>query len=161
MSTAREGHLIGFFESERRPVLLAEIPCFLEMMACAREELLALTRDLPEETLHWKASPHSWSIQETLRHVAGAERWYLTRILDPAGLPQFQPSQSVWKRLELVRALALERLNGLSEEVLGRVVTDASGELWSARKVFRRYLEHEREHTAHIQEISQQYRSRR
>jgi predicted RNase H-like HicB family nuclease/uncharacterized damage-inducible protein DinB len=156
-STAREGHLVGFFESDRDPVLPAEIPCFLDLMACARAELLSIVGDLPEETLDWKPDPGSWSVQETLRHVAGAERWYLTRILEPADIPNFKPSKSVWQRLEIVRESVLERLRGLGEPELSKVVADKSGELWSARKVFRRYLEHEREHTAHIQEILDQY----
>jgi predicted RNase H-like HicB family nuclease/uncharacterized damage-inducible protein DinB len=160
-STAREGHLVGFFESERWPVSIAEIPCFLELMACARVELLSLVRDLPEEILVWKPEPSSWSIHETLRHVAGAERWYLTRILDPATIPHFKPCRSVWQRLELVRKSVLERLSRLGETELSEVVADKSGELWSARKVFRRYLEHEREHTAHIQEILDQFRAAR
>jgi len=152
-STAREGHLVGFFESERQPVLPAEIPGFLDLMASARADLLSLVRDLPAETLNRRPAPGSWSVQETLRHVAGAERWYLTRILDPATIPVFKPSRSVWHRLEIVRALAVERLSALAAAERSAVVAARSGELWSARKVFRRFLEHEREHTAHIHEI--------
>ena len=57
-------------------------------------------------------------------------------------------------------SLALDRLQGLNEAVRSAVVTDESGELWSARKVFRRFVEHEREHTAHIREIMEQYETR-
>jgi hypothetical protein len=52
-----------------------------------------------------------------------------------------------------MQALSLERLQRITDEQLGAVFVDSSGELWSARKVFRRYIEHEREHTHHIQEI--------
>ncbi len=152
-STAREGNLIGFFESERQPVMPKEIPGFLDLMACSRSELLELAQNLPEAVLSWSPVPGSWPILEVLRHVAAAERWYLTRILDPATIPQFKPNRSVWSRLEAVRALALERLAGLSGAELSQISADQSGELWSARKVFRRYLEHEREHTHHILEI--------
>jgi len=57
-------------------------------------------------------------------------------------------------------SLALDRLQGLNEEVRSAMVTDESGELWSARKVFRRFVENEREHTAHIREIMEQYETR-
>ncbi len=157
-STAREGNLIGFFECERHPVAAAEIPAFLNLMGCARSELLEITQVLPDEVLYWSPGSDSWSVEETLRHVAGAERWYLTRILGSDGLPVFKPQKSVWSRLEMVRALALERLMGLGEPELCAVVTDEAGELWSARKVFRRYVEHEREHTCHIEGILEQYR---
>jgi len=152
-STARDGHLVGFFDCERAPVLPTEIPGFLDLMACARADLLALARDLPAEALRQRPAPGSWSIQETLRHVAGAERWYLTRILDPATIPVFKPTRSVWQRLAIVRALAVDRLSGLTAAERSAIVTTQSGERWSARKVFRRFLEHEREHTAHVQEI--------
>ncbi|OGO62589.1 MAG: hypothetical protein A2029_13770 [Chloroflexi bacterium RBG_19FT_COMBO_47_9] len=160
-SCAREGNLIGFFESEREPVSTEEIPNFLDLMKCARIDLLAQVHDLPEEILHWKPEPDSWSIEETLRHVAGAERWYLTRILEPATIPHFKPCKSVWKRLEMVRAVVLDCLSMLSKVERSVVVADESGELWSARKVFRRYVEHEREHTAHTQEILELYKSSR
>ena len=157
MSTASEGYLIGFFETERRPVQAEEVPGFLDLMTSARTELLSLVSDLPNETLIWQPAPESWCIQDVLRHVAGAERWYLTRILDPTTIPRFKPCKSVWQRLETVHAVALERLSRLNEDERSAMVADESGELWSARKVFRRYLEHEREHTAHIQEILSQY----
>ncbi len=152
-STARDGNLIGFFEAERLPVMSNEIPGFLDLMACSRSELLELAQNLPETVLSWPPAPGSWSILEVLRHVAASERWYLTRILDPSSLPQFKPNRSVWSRLEAVRALALGRLAVFNEVELSLVKADQSGELWLARKVFRRYLEHEREHTHHIQEI--------
>jgi predicted RNase H-like HicB family nuclease len=158
-SCAREGNLIGFFESERQPVANEEIPHFLELMKCARLELLELACDLRGEILDWKPAPDSWSVEETLRHVAGAERWYLTRILKPDSIPHFNPCKIVWQRLEIVRSAARERLSTLSVEERGTVTADEAGELWTARKVFRRYVEHEREHTAHIQEILEQYRS--
>jgi len=152
-SSGCEGNLTGFFECERQPVSAEEGPVFLDLMACARVELLELTRDLPEEVLNKQPAPGSWSIQEVLRHVAASERWYLTRILDPATVQQFRPNRSVWQRLEAVRLLAMQRLAGLSEAERSRIISDKSGELWSARKVFRRFLEHEREHTHHILEI--------
>jgi predicted RNase H-like HicB family nuclease/uncharacterized damage-inducible protein DinB len=156
-STAREGDLVGFFESDRQPVQWAEIPGFLELMQYARMELLSLTREIPPEVLEWRPESKEWTITEVLRHVAGAQRYYLTRLYDTAGIPIQQPSRSVWTRLERMQALSLAKLAEFSEEQLEVVVTDSSGELWSARKVFRRYIEHEREHTQHIQQIFEQY----
>ncbi len=152
-STGRSGGIIGFFESERVAVTAEETPGLLALMACARADLLALTRELPPDALDRRPAPKSWCILEVLRHVADAERWYLTRILDPASLPRFGPQRDIWRRLEAVRALAVERLQGLSEvERMALVVAD-DGEQWTARKVFRRFVEHEREHHAHVVEI--------
>lgn len=152
-STAREGNLIGFFESERKPILASEISSFLELMASARLETLEIVQLLPHPFLTQQPTENSWSILEILRHVADAERWYLTRILDRQSLPIFKPNASIWGRLQAVRELAVQRLSGLSEIERCQVIPDQAGELWSARKVFRRYVEHEREHTHQILEV--------
>ena len=151
-STVRGGGLVGFFESDRGPVAAGEVREFLHLMDCSRQDLLALTRDLPDEVLDWEPAPGSWSIRQILQHVANAERWYLARILASEDLPRLKRSRTVWERLEKVRALAVERLSGLSEiQRTATVVTD--GEMWTARKVFRRFIEHEREHYAHAIQV--------
>jgi predicted RNase H-like HicB family nuclease len=158
-SIAREGHLIGFFECDRIPVTPGEIPDLLRLISCARQEVLKLTQALPGEVLSWRCAAKEWCIVEVLRHVAGAQRYYLTRIFDPASIPIQPASRSVWKRLERMQLLSFEKLLHLSEEQRTAVLVDSSGELWSARKVFRRYLEHEREHTHHIQKIAGQFQA--
>jgi hypothetical protein len=60
------------------------------------------------------------------------------------------------------RRTAVERLRLLDEnERMGvfypREWTDHPEEAWTARKMLRRFLEHEREHTAQIQEILNQW----
>ena len=151
-SSVRGGGVIGFFESDREPVPAAEVEPYLRQMACSRADLLALTQPLPAEAMERQPAERAWSIAEILRHVASAERWYLSRIIDPATLPRFRPEPDVWKRLEAVRALAVERLAALSDAERTAIVVN-DGELWSARKVFRRFLEHEREHYAHVIEV--------
>jgi predicted RNase H-like HicB family nuclease len=78
---------------------------------------------------------------------------------NPQSIPIQPASRSVWKRLERMQVLSFEKLLQLSEKQRTAVVVDSSGERWSARKVFRRYLEHEREHTHHIQKIAGQYQA--
>jgi predicted RNase H-like HicB family nuclease len=158
-SIAREGHLIGFFECDLQPVTPDEIPDFLALMSCARQELIKLTHALPVEVLSWRWDAKEWCIVEILRHVAGAQRYYLTRIFEPQSIPIQPASRSVWERLERMQVLSFEKLLHLSEKQRTAVVVDSSGERWSARKVFRRYLEHEREHTHHIQKIAGQYQA--
>jgi len=130
--------VIGFFPGEEIPVPADEVPRFLRLMGHSRRELLSLVQSLDEAELDARPGGRGWSIRYILRHVAAAELWYLTRIL--------------WERLERVRRLAVERLSGLGEEERSRVAV-RDGERWSARKVFRRFLEHEREHMGHIREV--------
>jgi hypothetical protein len=56
--------------------------------------------DRPNEILIWQPAPEPCCIQDVLRHVAGAERWYLTRILNPTTIPSFKLCEPVWQRLE-------------------------------------------------------------
>lgn len=151
-SRGLEGHLVGFFESDHQPVTRAEMERLFTLMECSRADLLALTQDLPEEILNRQPAPDEWSIRQILRHVAGAEQWYLTRIYGSRTLPRLKPARTVWERLAVVRALALERLAALSEAQRSEEVI-RDGELWTARKVFRRFLEHEREHYNHVLKV--------
>lgn len=151
-SRAADGHMVGFFNCDLQPVTQEEVRSFLAIMSCSRQDLLALTREIAQLALNHLPAPGAWSIAQILRHVAGAERWYLTRILDRRTLPKLKPSPTLWHRLESVRALAIDSLQNLTEEQRSTLVV-RDGENWTARKVFRRFLEHEREHYHHILQV--------
>ncbi|MFQ6016336.1 MAG: DinB family protein, partial [Anaerolineae bacterium] len=159
VSTVREEGTIGFFDVERLPVTDEDIATFLRLINYSRRELLSLAEDLPTEALTWQPDEKSWSIERILRHVASAEHWYLTRLFGTGVLPRLKPTRTVWDRLQAVRALAVERLSNLSDEDRRKVVVRNS-ERWSARKVMRRFLEHEREHMGHIREVLEKNRRR-
>ncbi len=139
------------YDSDRQPVTLAELDEFLSRMACSRADLLNLVHDLPEETLDREPSPGAWTIRQILHHLAEREQWYLTRFFGPEKLPRFHPTRTLWQRLDAVRALAVDLLWSLSEDQR-KTMLIVEGELWTARKVFRRFLEHEREHFFQIEE---------
>ncbi|MGA2111018.1 MAG: hypothetical protein ABSG98_02565 [Anaerolineales bacterium] len=56
-------------------------------------------------------------------------------------------------RLAQVRIVAVQRLEGLGEKDLQRVNRAPWGETWTARKVLRRFLEHERQHYDHLRQV--------
>jgi len=150
--SAREGALVYFLPTDREAVSAAEMQQLLGLMACARADLLALARHLPDQVLDREPAPGRWPIRQILQHVANGERWLLGRIVDPSQLPAVNTSLSVWQLLEAVRALAVKQLLGLDEaQRTAAVVTE--GEMWSARKVCRRLIEHELEHCAHVLEV--------
>lgn len=151
-SRAADGHMVGFFDCDLQPIKAEEAKLLLAILSCSRQDLLALTRELEQSKLDYIPDPGEWPIAQILRHVASAERWYLTRILDPRSLPTLKPSRTVWQRLESVRALAIDRLQNLTAEQRSALII-RDGEKWTARKVFRRFLEHEREHYHHILQV--------
>ncbi|GAB4308531.1 MAG: hypothetical protein Kow0097_09140 [Candidatus Bipolaricaulota bacterium] len=134
----------------------------LRWMAYHRQTLLSLVEGLPPAALdageegpdiHDLRAP---SVRRVLRHIAGAEYWYLTRIPTQVQLPGEEP-RDVFALLSAVRAAAEPVLRELfataSEKVVDvpeRTWSGAFTEGWTLRKVLRRALWHE---AFHIEEI--------
>jgi predicted RNase H-like HicB family nuclease len=145
------GDAASFFPSDRSALSEQEVATLLRLMTYSRRDLLELVTGLGPEVMAWKArtedEKEAWDIDDILEHIAGAERFYTTRL-----------STDVLGMLQESRTAAMERLSHLSEGEMSRVVEHA-GELWSARKVFRRLLEHEREHVRHVQQVLDRFRA--
>ncbi|MBC7221168.1 DinB family protein [Candidatus Bipolaricaulota bacterium] len=134
----------------------------LRWMARHRQTLLSLVEGLPPAGLdagedgpdiHDLRAP---SVRRVLRHIAGAEYWYLTRIPAQAPLPAEEPDD-VFALLSAVRSAAEPVLRELFATDATKVVevpeTTWSGtftEGWTLRKILRRALWHE---AFHIEEI--------
>jgi len=139
----------AFFEDDRRPLGYWEVEGALRLLGWSRQDLLAAVQPLSHERLHRPipGQVHA-SIAGILEHVAGAENWYLgqlDRALDRSAL-----AGDPLARLGAVRTHARAQLVGLIGE--DRIVQNL-GESWSARKVLRRMLWHERDHTQHIAQL--------
>jgi uncharacterized damage-inducible protein DinB len=67
-----------------------------------------------------------------------------------------ESQQSPFPQVAAVRSWAYHRLSRLTEAELLRLTTHGD-EKWSARKVLRRFLEHDREHTASIRSLLAHY----
>jgi uncharacterized damage-inducible protein DinB len=135
-------------------------------MRHARDDLLALVQGLPDAVLDWQQSADTFSIRRVLRHLGNAEEWYVSRLVSPETLPaewEGDESLPLWAFLEMERRTAVERLRQLTGSERGEVFyptmwTDHPEEAWTARKVLRRALEHERQHTAQIRRLLAAYR---
>ncbi len=119
------------------------------MLEWSHQELLALLKPLSASRLR---QPIPGDVRGSLggivEHVAGAENWYLGMLglgLSAASLPQ-----APLPRLERVRAHTLASWWALLGDTR---VTTCCGEGWSARKIVRRTLWHQRAHTAQIDRI--------
>lgn len=135
----------AFFASDRPPLLEEELGDFRTLLEMTGQDLLASVDGLSQENLNQQFSGERWSILGILRHVANADLWYLDRL--GLALPQADLPEEVLPRLQAVRAHLVASLPALAKRV---GVVALSGELWSARKVLRRTLWHERDHTDHI-----------
>ncbi|HZW04788.1 MAG TPA: DinB family protein [Anaerolineaceae bacterium] len=140
----------AWFRHDWQPLTAAEIERGLLLLRWARQDLLELVGELSPEKMAEKKDGERWSIAGILRHVAGAEWWYLDR-LDLAGLPRAEVPDEPFERLAVIRArleTALPALAGRDDLVRGK-----AGEFWSPRKLLRRAIWHERDHWMHISRL--------
>jgi len=160
------GDAAALFEPDRRALAPEEIEYHLRLMSHSRDDLMALVRDLADEVLDWQPDAESFPIRRLLRHIGNAEEWYVSRIVPPETLPpewEHDEGMFIMDFLEMERRTAVARLRQLTEAERSQVFypkqwTQHSEEPWTARKVLRRFLEHEREHTGQIRRTLELYR---
>ena len=138
----------AFFASDRPPLLAEELPEFEKLLQATRSDLEIVLAGLSEEDLHKEFPGEDLPILGIVNHVALAEQWYFDRM--GVALPTRELPTDPLDRLVKVRDHTLASLPTLG----GRTgVVALSGETWSARKVMRRTLWHERDHTDHIAKL--------
>ncbi len=147
-----EGHFPGTpgdhvarFESDMGTVTDEEIGRALRWLGWSRAELEEMFAEVPYEELDWGPPGETATMRSILQHVASAEAWYLKNL--EAGVAHQLPTT-----LETVRRWAQRRLREMTREERGALRLH-DGEEWTARKVLRRFLEHEREHSGQLREM--------
>jgi predicted RNase H-like HicB family nuclease/uncharacterized damage-inducible protein DinB len=145
----KPGEPVAFFAADQEPFSYHDLQTAVRLMEHARRDLLEFLRGVPGDLLQWRPGPDEPSIAETLLHMAYVEASYLARLEE-------ESQHSPFPQLAAIRSWAYHRLGRLTEAELSRLTTHR-GEKWSARKVLRRFLEHDREHTAHIRSLLARY----
>jgi uncharacterized damage-inducible protein DinB len=140
----------SFFPYDWKPLTTTEIKRALDMLTWSRDDLLRSLRGLSDAKLNQTYPGERWSINGILNHLGGAEWWYLDRL--GLAFPRAQVPEEPLARLEKVRKHFNSTLYKLSD--VKRVV-GVDGEFWSPRKILRRTLWHERDHTEHILKLKQ------
>jgi hypothetical protein len=136
----------AFFESDRRPLRYWDVEIVLRLLTWTRQDLLAVVHSLIHDTLNMSIPDEvRGSIIGIIDHIAIAENWYLGQL--GCGLARADLPEDPLEKLEQVRANTREQLAKLIGD---ERITKDFDELWSARKVVRRALWHERDHTQHI-----------
>lgn len=138
----------AWFRFDWKPLQTIEIDQGLQMLEWSHEDLLKMVDGLGDDALDCRFLGERWSIREILAHVGSADWWYMDR-LGMAFSRDKVPDE------------AFERLGEVRDYVKGVVATLADidkvvgvdGEFWSPRKLLRRALWHERDHTEHVRKL--------
>jgi uncharacterized damage-inducible protein DinB/predicted RNase H-like HicB family nuclease len=140
----------AWFQYDWKPLTATDIERALKLLAWSREDLLDAVKGLSPGKLAQTYPGERWSIAGILKHIGGAEWWYLERIGFPNPVSEKDVPDDPFERLKVVRDnfnYVLPKLEGL------HIVAGLDGEFWSPRKSLRRALWHERDHTEHIRKL--------
>ena len=138
----------AWFLHDWKPLTQEDVDRGLLMLDWSREDLLGTVEGLSEEKLNRNYPGERWNIARILNHIGGSEWWYLDR-LGLAFSREHVPAEP-YERLSVVREAFKAALPAL---VGARQVVGVAGEFWSPRKMLRRALGHERDHTQHIHKL--------
>jgi predicted RNase H-like HicB family nuclease len=140
----------AWFQYDWKPLAATDIEHALKLLAWSRADLMDVIKGVGPEKLAQAYPGERWSIAGILKHIGGAEWWYLERIGFPNPVNENNVPADPFERLEVVRNyfhFILPKLEGL------HIVAGLDGEFWSPRKSLRRALWHERDHTEHIRKL--------
>jgi len=147
------------FWSEIAPITRKDIVWTLKLMEYSREDLLGLVSNLPHEVLDWLPPGKPRTIRNCLRHIAYVEPWYITRL--DVELPISYP-RNVFKMLNQTRKVVVDYLKNMPRDKMRGIFQPKRDKspicnLWTARKILRRLVDHERLHTRYIAKVLQAY----
>ena len=138
----------SFFPYDWKPLTALEIEHGLKLLDWTRTDLLKTVEGLTQEKMNATYPAERWSINGILGHVGGAEHWYMECL--GLAFPRSELPQEPIARLRMVRrhlTTTLRTLDGVKK------VVAVDGEFWSPRKLLRKALWHERDHTDHIRKL--------
>lgn len=154
------GDAAALFPPDQETLAPGEMARLFRLMEYSRDDLTTLIHGVPADVL---TRPYTagWSVQKILYHIGRAEVWYVSRIAhswDFTGHKEYGAIGDVTEWLKRTREAAVKRLRDLSAEERSDIFypshyTEHPEEAWTARKVFRRFLEHEREHRTQIEAV--------
>ena len=129
-------------------------------MKYSRQDLLELVSHLTREQLDFKPPGQPRSIKNCLKHIAHVEWWYVNRL--NIEMPEKFP-KDLFGLMNHIRELVLGTLEKFPREKMRGVhqplkYKSPTCDLWTARKVLRRLVDHERLHTRYIQKVMKEFK---
>jgi uncharacterized damage-inducible protein DinB len=136
----------AFFRHDWKPLRKSDIQQGLHLLKWSRADLMEVVNAVPPERFEELLPGERWSIRGILAHIANTEFWNLSHLDLTSGRKEDLPPETM-ERLQFARSLLDAALPELTDSTL---VTGRQGEFWSPRKLLRRAVWHELDHTNHI-----------
>lgn len=162
------GDDVGFYAPDAVPVTPEDVEQYLRIAVHAHTDLLTLIEGLDDDALDWVHDAQTRTIRQVVRHIVGAELWYMTRIIDEQDQgtlaeiirhadERIDATEDVTQRLRIVWEASPRLVRGLTAAHLAQITLPTRHtqipERWTARKMLRRCIEHCREHTRSVERI--------
>jgi uncharacterized damage-inducible protein DinB len=139
----------AWFHHDWLPLSTLEFERGLQVVGWAHQDLHELTASLSAEQLERTFEGERWSIQGILGHIGTAEWWYLSRL----GLAKFECKALPVDAFDRMQ-FTLANLAAVRPEMVDReFVQGIAGEIWSPRKIIRRFCWHALDHCQHIHKL--------
>jgi predicted RNase H-like HicB family nuclease/uncharacterized damage-inducible protein DinB len=145
------------FQFDLEPITPKEIETYLQHLEWLRAEVIKLVSGLTHAQLEFDPKNKQRPIRIMLEHMLESEYFYLSSCLGPIeGLPATgsivrKREGDLLKWMSHVRSIEIERLQALTTEERSKAIEHWK-QTWTARKMFRRMLEHEWEHLIELAE---------
>ena len=176
------GDSVALFKCDKGLLTREDVDRYLRWMRYSWEDFQRLVKNVPREALDWKPSPDTIrSIRRIIVHIALVQVWYLMKLRREGDSSfRYPKGLSLWtyaKRVDRKGDISLATLNGLRNAVCHRLSNLGDHELvrvtyhrpggwtgrtalesWTTRKVFRRFLWHERLHMNTMRKLLEVFR---
>lgn len=158
----QSGSAVGLFEWDLLPATDVVIATAVRRLGYARRELLETVAELPAGALDWRPPGNKRTVRENLVHVRNCHGFYLTRILGWDGVKAVLPEpwpEDLFFSLNWVMVRSVAALLDLPPSLRNGIYrADRPSEDWTARKMLRRFVEHELEHVDVVRRTVWAYR---
>ena len=140
----------AFFTPDADPLTEDDLGWGLALMSYAHIDLMRYVTPLDAATLDWQSNADSWSIRQIIDHLAQMETWIATRLDAQPQVPIITelPGDTV-QRYDKIHERAMHRYSNAAP-AQRELIAEHNTERWSMRKMLRRSILHEREHTEQI-----------
>lgn len=135
--------------------MIASVAEFVRYFEGVRRRTLVAVDRLTPALLDWRPRPGEWTCGDIVRHLAGAERFFVTKVLEDRWTDDLDPGppltpDATRARLATVHHEQMERLAALSDDRLQQGLADLDAGTVRAWRFLMAMVEHEVHHRSQL-----------